>query len=168
MSDSARQRVQKLREQIEYHNRLYHSLDEPEITDADFDALMRDLQALEAAHPELATPDSPTRRVGAVPSSKFAEVRHAVPMLSPSNAFSEQEVRDFVRRIEEKLDVASPQFSAELKLDGLAISLRYVQGCSQGATLGDGATGEDVTANLRTLKNIPRSILPVQWLACCA
>jgi DNA ligase (NAD+) len=166
VSDIAKQRVQQLRKQIEYHNRLYHALDEPEITDADFDGLMRELQALELQHPELATPDSPSRRVGAAPAGKFAEVRHAVPMLSLSNAFSEEEVRDFVRRIEEKLDRQALSFSAEPKLDGLAISLRYVQGMfEQGATRGDGASGEDVTANLRTLKDVPAQLPGSGWPA---
>ncbi|MEO8314735.1 MAG: NAD-dependent DNA ligase LigA [Pseudomonadota bacterium] len=166
MSDTARRRVQQLREQIEYHNRLYHSLDQPEITDAEFDALMRELQALESAHPELAGSDSPTRRVGASPSGKFAEVRHAVPMLSLSNAFSDDEVQDFVRRIEGKLDRSTPLFSAEPKLDGLAISLRYVQGLFlQGATRGDGATGEDVTANLRMVQDIPSQLSGRDWPA---
>jgi DNA ligase (NAD+) len=164
VSDLAKQRAQQLRQQIEYHNRLYHALDEPEIADADFDGLMRELQALEAAHPALATPDSPTRRVGASPSGKFAEVRHAVPMLSLSNAFTEEEVRDFVRRIEEKLDRQALSFSAEPKLDGLAISLRYVQGMfEQGATRGDGASGEDVTANLRMLKDVPAQLPGSGW-----
>jgi DNA ligase (NAD+) len=166
VSDSARRRVAQLRQQIEHHNRLYHSLDAPEITDAQFDDLMRELQALESAHPELAAADSPSRRVGAAPAGKFASVRHAVPMLSLSNAFSEEEVRDFVRRIEVRLGVASPSFSAEPKLDGLAITLRYVQGLFvQGATRGDGATGEDVTANLRTVKDVPQQLTGKGWPA---
>jgi DNA ligase (NAD+) len=166
VSDVAKQRVQQLREQIEYHNRLYHALDEPEITDATFDSLMQELQALEAAHPELATPDSPTRRVGAGPVGKFAEVRHAVPMLSLANAFTEDEVRDFVRRIQEKLDREALTFSAEPKLDGLAISLRYVRGLfEQGATRGDGASGEDVTTNLRTINDIPKQLPGSGWPA---
>ncbi len=157
-------RVRELREQIEHHNRRYHANDAPEITDAEFDALMRELQQLEAAHPQLATPDSPTQRVGSAPSAKFAEVRHAVPMLSLSNAFSDVEVHDFVRRIEEKLDVQAPKFSAEPKLDGLAISLRYVDGVFvQGATRGDGATGEDVTPNLRTVNAIPLQLRGKGW-----
>jgi DNA ligase (NAD+) len=157
-------RIRELRGQIEHHNRRYHTNDAPEITDAEFDALMRELQQLEAAHPELATPDSPTQRVGSAPSAKFAEVRHAVSMLSLSNAFSDEEVHDFVRRIEEKLDVQAPKFSAEPKLDGLAISLRYVDGLFvQGATRGDGATGEDVTANLRTVNEIPLQLQGKGW-----
>ena len=128
----------------------------PRISDAAYDALLRELQALEGQHPELVTPDSPTQRVGATPASQFAPVRHALPMLSLDNAFSDDEVRNFARRIAEKLERSSLSFSAEPKLDGLAISLRYEQGLFvQGATRGDGATGEDVTANLRTIRAIP-------------
>jgi len=149
-------RAAALRRQLEDANYRYHVLDEPDIPDAEYDRLLRELDALEAAHPELVTADSPTQRVGNAPSSKFAEVRHAIPMLSLGNAFSDEEVRDFVRRIAEKLDRPVPVFSAEPKLDGLAISLRYERGVFvQGATRGDGATGEDVTANLRTVKAIP-------------
>ena len=145
-----------LRRRLDDANYRYYVLDDPDIPDAEYDRLMRELQALEAAHPELATADSPTRRVGAAPASGFAEVRHAVPMLSLGNAFSDEEVRDFVRRIEEKLGRPDPVFSAEPKLDGLAISLRYEHGVFVlGATRGDGATGEDVTANLRTIRAIP-------------
>jgi DNA ligase (NAD+) len=166
VSDDARRRMQQLRSQLEYHNRLYHSLDEPEITDSEFDTLLRALQALEAAHPELASVESPTRRVGSRASGRFAEVQHAVPMLSLANAFSDEEVHDFVRRIEDQLDVSRPAFSAELKLDGLAISLRYVQGLFvQGATRGDGATGEDVTANLRMVKDVPQELSGTGWPA---
>src|SRR5690606_32904926 len=117
-------RVAELRRLIEDANHAYHVLDEPRIPDAEYDALMRELEALEAAHPELASADSPTRRVGAAPSAKFAQVRHAMPMLSLGNAFEEDEVRDFVRRISQKLDREAPVFSAEPKLDGLAVSLR--------------------------------------------
>ena len=157
-------RAAELRRLIEDANRRYHELDAPTITDAEYDALVRELEALEAAHPELATPDSPTRRVGGKPSSKFAEIRHAVPMLSLANAFSDEEVRDFVGRIAEHLDRAEPVFSAEPKLDGLAISLRYEDGVFvRGATRGDGATGEDVTANLRTIADIPQRLAGRGW-----
>ena len=149
-------RAAQLRQQLEDASYRYHVLDEPDIPDAEYDRLLRELDELEAAHPQLVTPDSPTQRVGSAPSPKFAEVRHAIPMLSLGNAFSEGEVRDFVRRIEEKLERPSLVFSAEPKLDGLAISLRYEDGrFVQGATRGDGASGEDVTANLRTIKAIP-------------
>jgi DNA ligase (NAD+) len=166
VSAAPRQRVQQLRAQLEHHNQRYHGDDAPEITDAQFDALLRELQQLEAAHPELAAPDSPTQRVGSAPAAKFAEVRHAVPMLSLSNAFSDDEVRDFVRRIEQKLGVYPLRFSAEVKLDGLAISLRYVDGLFvQGATRGDGASGEDVTPNLRTVKAVPLRLAGKGWPA---
>ena len=159
MPARARERLLALREQIARHDRLYHTEDAPEISDAEYDALKRELESLEARHPELAAADSPTRRVGARPAAGFASVQHAVPMLSLSNAFSDDEVRDFVRRIEEKLDRSEPRFSAEAKLDGVAVSLRYVDGrLVQGATRGDGATGEDVTANLRTVKDVPQQL----------
>jgi len=158
--------VRELRAQIEHHNELYHGRDAPEITDAQFDALVRELQQLETAHPELATPDSPTQRVGAAPAGKFAEVRHAVPMLSLSNAFSDAEMQGFVHRIETQLGVKAPKFSAEVKLDGLAIGLRYENGVFvQGATRGDGATGEDVTANLKTVRTVPLKLTGKGWPA---
>jgi DNA ligase (NAD+) len=155
MTDPAT-RIAELRRRIEDANYRYHVLDDPSIPDAEYDRLMRELERLEAAHPQFADPDSPTRRVGNAPSSAFAEVRHEIPMLSLGNAFADEEVADFVRRIEERLDRSDPVFSAEPKLDGLAISLRYEHGAFvRGATRGDGATGEDVTANLRTVKSIP-------------
>ncbi len=157
-------RATKLRQQLEDASYRYHVLDEPNIPDAEYDRLLRELDELEAAHPELLTADSPTQRVGSAPSSRFAEVRHAIPMLSLGNAFSEGEVRDFVRRIEEKLGRPILEFSAEPKLDGLAISLRYEDGkFVQGATRGDGASGEDVTANLRTVKAIPLHLRGKGW-----
>ena len=155
MTDSSQPlaRIAELRSRLEDASYRYHVLDEPNIPDAEYDRLLRELDELEAAHPELVTADSPTQRVGSAPSSKFAEVRHAIPMLSLGNAFSEAEMRDFVRRIEEKLERPQLTFSAEPKLDGLAISLRYENGVFvQGATRGDGASGEDVTVNLRTVK----------------
>ncbi|HSD17155.1 MAG TPA: NAD-dependent DNA ligase LigA [Thermomonas sp.] len=157
-------RIAELRSRIEDANRRYHGLDAPDITDAQYDALVRELEALERAHPELASTDSPTRRVGAAPSGRFAEVAHAVPMLSLGNAFEEGEVVDFVRRIHERLDRDDLAFSAEPKLDGLAISLRYEDGAFvQGATRGDGASGEDVTANLRTISDIPHTLAGAGW-----
>lgn len=149
-------RAAQLRAQIEGANHRYHVLDDPAIADADYDALLRELEAMEDAHPELATPDSPTRRVGARASGGFAQVRHALPMLSLGNAFSNEEVAAFVRRIEQALGTNDLVFSVEPKLDGLAISLRYEDGAFvRGATRGDGEVGEDVTANLRTIKAIP-------------
>ncbi|CAD2245734.1 NAD-dependent DNA ligase LigA [Xanthomonas arboricola] len=156
VSPDPAQRIDALRHRIEDANYRYHVLDEPQMADVDYDSLMRELEALEAAHPELASADSPTQRVGHLAASRFAEVRHALPMLSLGNAFSDEEVTEFVRRISERLEVKQPLFSAEPKLDGLAISLRYENGeFVQGATRGDGATGEDVSANLRTVKAIP-------------
>jgi len=152
----AAKRIRDLREQIEHHNYRYYVLDDPEISDARFDALMRELVALETAHPELVTADSPTQRVGGAASRGFAEVRHGVPMLSLENAFSEQDVRDFDRRVRERLDVDEVEYSAEPKIDGLAISLRYEDGrLVQAATRGDGTTGEDVTANVRAVRAVP-------------
>ena len=163
---NAAQRVAELRRQIDDANYRYHVLDAPTITDADYDRLVRELEALEAKHPELADPDSPTTRVGAAPSAAFAEVQHAIPMLSLNNAFEVEgaetdedrfrEVADFVRRIVDEVEDAEPEFSVEPKLDGLAISLRYEHGrFVRGATRGDGATGEDVSSNLRTIRAIP-------------
>ena len=157
-------RIAELRRQIEDANRRYHELDDPDITDAQYDALVRELEALERAHPELASADSPTRKVGSAPSGRFPAVVHAMPMLSLGNAFSDDEVGDFVRRIRERLDRDDLVFSAEPKLDGLAISLRYEDGVFvQGATRGDGATGEDVTANLRTIAVIPQQLAGSGW-----
>jgi len=154
-SDVAGQ-VAALRARIEDANHRYHVLDDPDIPDAEYDKLMRELEALEAAHPEIVTADSPTQRVGAAPSREFAEVRHEIPMLSLANAFSGDEVEDFVRKIENRLEAVDPLFSVEPKFDGLAISLRYENGrFVRGATRGDGERGEDVTANLRTIKAIP-------------
>jgi DNA ligase (NAD+) len=153
---SAAERADALRARLNDANYRYHVLDEPNIPDAEYDALMRELEGIEAAHPELRTPDSPTQRVGAAPSREFAEVRHGIPMLSLANAFSDAEVEDFARRIRERLGREDLKFSVEPKFDGLAISLRYENGVFvQGATRGDGETGEDVTANLRTIKSIP-------------
>jgi len=152
-------RISALRQQIEDANYRYHVLDDPSIPDIEYDRLMRELEALEAAHPELADPDSPTRRVGDRPSTVFEEVRHAVPMLSLGNAFSDEEIQDFVARIEKETGDGDPLFSVEPKLDGLAISLRYERGVFvRGATRGDGSTGEDVTENLRMVKIIPRTL----------
>ncbi|CAE6750657.1 NAD-dependent DNA ligase LigA [Xanthomonas arboricola] len=164
VSPDPAQRIDALRHRIEDANYRYHVLDEPQMADVDYDRLMRELEALEAAHPELASADSPTQRVGHLAASRFAEVRHALPMLSLGNAFSDEEVIEFVRRISERLEVKQPLFSAEPKLDGLAISLRYESGeFVQGATRGDGATGEDVSANLRTVKAIPLRLRGEGW-----
>ena len=164
MTPTPAARIADLRRQLEDANYRYYVLDEPSIPDAEYDRLLRELEALEAAHPALVTADSPTQRVGNAPAGKFAEVRHAIPMLSLGNAFSDEEVHDFVRRIADRLKRPALRFSAEPKLDGLAISLRYEGGAFvQGATRGDGATGEDVTLNLRTIKAIPLTLRGTGW-----
>lgn len=167
------ERAQHLRQRIEDANYRYHVLDDPNIADAEYDSFMRELEALEAEYADLASDDSPTRRVGARARGGFAEVVHAVPMLSLGNAFEQEgetdrekyrEVADFERRIEQTLHRRQPEFSVEPKLDGLAISLTYENGVFvQGATRGDGAVGEDVTANLRTVKAIPLRLRGDDW-----
>ena len=164
MPSSPAQRAEALRRQIDEAGKAYYDRDEQLIPDADYDRLVRELEALEQAHPALVQADSPTQRVGGKASSRFAEVRHAVPMLSLGNAFSDEEVQDFVRRIGERLRRDALFFSAEPKLDGLAISLRYEGGrFVQGATRGDGSTGEDVSANLRQIKVIPQKLHGSGW-----
>ena len=149
-------RIAQLRAEIEQHNYRYYVLDDPSIPDAEFDRLFRELQTLEAQHPELLAADSPTQRVGVTPLKSFAEVQHRTPMLSLNNAFSEDEVRAFDARIREALGVAEVEYAVEPKFDGLAITLSYRDGMFvQGATRGDGSTGEDVTENLRTVRTIP-------------
>ncbi len=149
-------RVKQLREEIETHNYRYYVLDSPTIPDAEFDMLFRELQALEADYPSLATPDSPTQRVGVSPITEFAQVTHRVPMLSLNNAFEDEEVEAFDRRVREGLGRDNIDYAVEPKFDGLALSLVYEQGVlTQAATRGDGYTGEDVTANIRTIHAIP-------------
>ncbi len=149
-------RARALREELERHNQAYYVLDSPTIPDAEYDRLFRELGVLETAHPELLTADSPTQRVGGAPLGEFASVRHATPMLSLGNAFADEEVAAFDRRVATTLDTAQVEYSAELKFDGLAMSLTYRDGILvQAATRGDGETGEDVTANVRTIRLIP-------------
>ena len=149
-------RAEKLRRAIERHNRLYYNEAEPEISDAEYDRLFQELVKLETEHPALLTPDSPTHRVGFKPSEEFAPVTHRVPMLSLANAFDEEDVAAFDRRVREGLEAGNVEYSAELKFDGLAITLAYEDGIFvRGATRGDGTTGEDVTPNLRTVRTIP-------------
>ncbi len=166
-TQSATARIEALRKTINHHNRLYYVYDAPEIPDAEYDRLLRELQALEQQHPDLITPDSPTQRVGDAPLEGFDEVAHRVPMLSLDNAFSEQEMADFERRIRDRLKLADGQrihYQAEPKLDGLAVNLRYEQGrLVQAATRGDGARGEDVTSNVRTIKAVPLSLDEDDW-----
>jgi DNA ligase (NAD+) len=171
--ESEAARAAELRRRIEDANYRYHVLDDPDLSDAEYDRMMRELEALEAEYTDLAALESPTRRVGARAQGGFAEVTHALPMLSLGNAFEQEgdddrtryrEVADFERRIEQTLDRRQPVFSVEPKLDGLAISLRYEDGAFvQGATRGDGAVGEDVTANLRTVKAIPLRLRGDGW-----
>ena len=155
MADAA-QRARELRELIRYHNHRYYVLDDPEVTDAEYDALMRELIALEEAHPELADPDSPSRRVGGEVSTSFEPVVHELPMLSLDNVFNDDLLRAFDARVRRATGLGSVEYVAEPKIDGLAISLTYQhRRLSVGATRGDGERGENVTANLRTIRSIP-------------
>ena len=159
----ARERVEELRRQLNYHNYRYYVLDSPEISDAAYDELLRELQAIEEKHPALITPDSPTQRVGAPPLDEFATVGHRVPMLSLANAFDQDELRAFDERIKRHLSMPQEEpidYLADLKVDGLAVSLTYEDGVfTRGATRGDGTTGEDTTVNLRTVRAIPLRML---------
>jgi DNA ligase (NAD+) len=152
-------RAAQLRRELEQHNYNYYVLDQPTIADAEWDKLFHELLALETQHPELATADSPTQRVGSKPLDSFASVTHRVPMLSLGNAFADEDIDNFDRRCREGLDATEVEYSCEAKFDGLAISLTYEHGkFVQGATRGDGAVGEDVTQNLRTVRSIPLAI----------
>ncbi len=153
---TAARRAAELRRLIAHHDHRYYALDAPEISDAEYDGLYRELQALEAQHPALATPDSPTQRVGGAPAAAFASVKHRVPMLSLNNAFTTEEAEAFDRRVRDVLESANVGYECEPKFDGLAVSLVYEDGVfAVGATRGDGTSGEDVTANLRTVGAIP-------------
>ena len=155
-----RERIEALRMEIGFHAHRYYALDDPLIPDAAYDALMRELIALEGEWPDLVTMDSPTQRVGAIPLPEFSEVLHAVPLLSLDNAFSEDAVRAFDRRVRERLESDHIVYCAEPKLDGLAVSLRFIEGVLvQAATRGDGHRGEDITHNLRTLPNVPLRLM---------
>lgn len=172
MTDAA-QRISELRNELDAHNYRYYVLDEPSVPDAEYDRLFRELQALEAEHPELVTPESPTQRVGGEALSAFGEVRHEVPMLSLGNAFEEDDLRAFDRSVQNGLGVqggdlfgggAEVEYSCEPKLDGLAVSLRYENGqLVRGATRGDGSTGEDITSNVRTIRNVPLKLQGEGW-----
>jgi DNA ligase (NAD+) len=149
-------RVRELRQEIEMHDYRYYVLDAPTIPDAEYDKLFRELQQLEAQYPELLIPDSPTQRIGGAPLNEFSKVQHRVPMLSLNNAFKDKEVSAFDRRIREQLGIREVEYAVEPKFDGVAVSLTYQNGfLVQGATRGDGYTGEDITLNLRTIKAIP-------------
>jgi DNA ligase (NAD+) len=160
---ATKKKVESLRSQIRHHNYLYHVRDEPEVPDAEYDRLVRDLQNLEKDYPELVTADSPTQRVGAEPIKAFGTIQHTLPMLSLDNAFSEDELNDFHRRVTERLELqidADLQYAAEPKLDGAAVSLLYDKGrLVRGATRGDGTTGEDITHNVRTIDAVPLKLL---------
>jgi DNA ligase (NAD+) len=153
---TAEEQIKRLREEIQRHEHLYYVLDQPEITDAEYDALMRRLQDLEAQHPDLITPDSPTQRVGGKPREGFIKVPHSAPMLSLDNALNEGELRDFDRRVRDLLKGQPYSYVAELKLDGLSMAAHYSRGhLRQAVTRGDGLVGEDVTENARTIRSLP-------------
>ncbi|WP_313554310.1 NAD-dependent DNA ligase LigA [Stutzerimonas nitrititolerans] len=172
-AQTAAERIAELRSEIDAHNYRYYVLDEPSVPDAEYDRLFKELRALEAEHPELVTPESPTQRVGGEALAAFGQVRHEVPMLSLGNAFEEQDLTDFDRRAREGLDLpagdlfgdgAELEYSCEPKLDGLAVSLLYENGhLVRGATRGDGSTGEDISANVRTVRNIPLKLHGSGW-----
>ncbi len=174
-AQTAAARIAELRSEIDAHNYRYYVLDEPSVPDAEYDRLFQALKALEAEHPELVTPESPTQRVGGAALAAFGQVRHEVPMLSLGNAFEEQDLVDFDRRAREGLglgagdlfgDGVELEYSCEPKLDGLAVSLLYENGrLVRGATRGDGSTGEDISANVRTVRNIPLRLQGEGWPA---
>ena len=161
--EKERRRAEELRGQVSYHNHRYYVLDAPEISDAEYDALLRELQDLEAQYPDLVTPDSPTQRIGAPPLEAFRTVQHRLPMLSLNNAFDEEELRAFDERVKRHLGRAESEpvdYVCELKVDGLAVSLTYANGRLEfGATRGDGFTGEEITQNLKTVRAIPLRML---------
>ena len=157
--EAARERVEELRGQIRYHDHRYFVLDEPEIGDSGYDALVRELRALEERHPSLVTPDSPTQRVSGAPQQQFGVVEHGEPMLSLGNAFDAEELAAWHARVLRELGVDAVTMICEPKIDGLAISLLYEVGrFARGATRGDGLRGENVTVNLRTLRQIPLAL----------
>ncbi len=165
VSESVEQQIHALRQELDEHNYRYYVLDDPSIPDAEYDRLLRQLQALEAEYPELSSPDSPTQRVGSRPQGAFAEVEHKVPMLSLDNAFSADELADFDRRVRDRLaDAQLIEYCCEPKLDGLAVSLLYRDGVLvQAATRGDGRTGEEITANVRTIGSVPLRLRGDDW-----
>ena len=159
MAKDIEKEIEKLRNEIRYHEHRYYVLDDPEISDLEFDKLMKRLQELEAAHPELVTPDSPSLRVGGTPAAEFPKVRHSAPMLSLDNTYSIDELRDFDRRVRELSGRSTVEYVGELKLDGLSMALTYEDGVlKHGLTRGDGVTGEDVTTNVKTIRSVPLRI----------
>ena len=161
---NAAKKIEKLREELRRHEHLYYVLDAPEISDAEYDVLMNDLKKLEAAHPELITPDSPTQRVGGKPAEGFRKAQHSRPMLSLDNAYTPEELAGWDRRVHELAGNLPVEYTAELKLDGLSVALSYEPAPNGGARLvmgltrGDGQTGEDVTSNIRTIRSVPLTI----------
>lgn len=160
-TQTVQQQIEQLRQQLRHHEYLYHVLDQPQIPDSEYDRLLNQLKQFEGEHPELITPDSPTQRVGAKPLAGFQQITHELPMLSLDNAFSDEDFYAFERRIQERLGSDQPlTFCCEPKLDGLAVSILYLNGVlTQAATRGDGTTGEDITNNIRTIRNIPLQLL---------
>ena len=149
-------------EEIRKHDHAYYVLAQPKISDRDYDRLYHELLDLEKDFPELATPDSPSQRVGGAPLTEFKSVRHAVPMMSLDNTYSQEEVRDFVKRVQKLLPNEKLEWVVEPKVDGVAVSLRYENGrLATGATRGDGTTGDDITANLKTIRSVPLKLHPV-------
>jgi DNA ligase (NAD+) len=160
MGDDINKRIEKLKNEIEYHNYRYYVLDSPEISDGEYDKLMKELIRLEDAHPELITSDSPTQRVGARPLKEFSAMAHRIPLLSLDNAMDSQELKEFYQRIAKWMLDESMTFCCEPKFDGLAVELIYEKGVFvRGGTRGDGATGEDVTQNLKTIKTVPLRLI---------
>jgi len=161
----AKKKIEKLRQEINIHNYRYYALDDPVVSDAEYDRLMRDLETLEKEFPDLTTPDSPTQRVGAPPLDQFEEVRHSLPMLSLANAFEEEEVREFDARVKRFLKTEQDvEYCVELKMDGVAVELVYAEGrFTIGATRGDGFIGENVTQNLKTIRAIPLRLIVPPW-----
>src|SRR6266545_3226512 len=161
---STAEQAETLREQIRHHENLYFVLDQPAISDAEFDRLMNELKAIERAHPELVTPDSPTQRVGGKPREGLVKVEHSSLMLSLDNAYNEAELREWTRRASELAGASKVEYECEYKLDGLSMALHYEPAGDGGArfargiTRGDGLIGEDVTSNLRTIRSIPLSV----------
>jgi DNA ligase (NAD+) len=163
-ADKTRQRMEELRAELRHHEHLYHVMDAPEISDARYDALMNELKQLEAGHPELVTPESPTQRVGGKPADGFKKVRHSRPMLSLDNAYNSEELADWDRRVRELAGNLTVEYTAELKLDGLSVALTYEPSqdggarLAHGVTRGDGQIGEDVTTNIRTIRSVPIAV----------
>src|SRR3954451_6011623 len=159
MAESAKQRIEKIRAELNRHNHLYYVQAKPEISDREFDRLMQELIELENANPQLKSPDSPSQRVGGDVQAQLKPVKHAVPMMSIDNTYSEDEVRAFDERVRKALDGASPAYVLEPKIDGTSISLRYENGqLVLAATRGRGNVGDDVTVNARTIKSIPLTL----------